>query len=55
MPTIKVAMETNNITGRESGVTKVMGNDVRSATLVKINGINLALSANRGHNAIKVR
>jgi hypothetical protein len=59
MPTIKVAMETNNITGRESKVTKLMeknvtGNDVRSTTLVKINRINLALSANRGHNTIKV-
>jgi hypothetical protein len=52
-------MKPINITVRESEVIKlmeknVMGNDVKSTTYVKINRINLTLSANRRHNIIKV-
>jgi hydroxyethylthiazole kinase-like sugar kinase family protein len=58
MSIIKIAMKPINITGRESEITKlmeknVMGNGVKSTTYVKINRINLTLSANSRHNIIK--
>jgi hydroxyethylthiazole kinase-like sugar kinase family protein len=58
MSIIKIAMKPINITGRESEITKlmeknVMGNGVKSTTEVKINRINLTLSANSRYNRIK--